>query len=83
MVDGVMVVDGVGVGFARRSRRGRWVARRSLPLPPYLPLSLSFIVPSHRAQPKRGERWVAVDLAVDLVVDLVVGYGYKIGFNLL
>jgi hypothetical protein len=83
MVDDVMVVDGVGIGFARRSRRGRWVARRSLPLPLpfplYLPLSLSFIVPSHRAQPKRGERRVAVDLAIDLVV----GYGYKIGFNLL
>ena len=79
------MVDGVGVGFARRSRRGHWVARRSLPLPlPLcLPLSLSFIVPSHQAQPKRGEQWVAVDLAIDLVVDLVVGYGYKIGFNLL
>ena len=81
MVDGVMVVDDVSVGFARRSRRGRWVARRSLPLPlPLcLPLSLSFIVPSHRAQPKRGERQMAVHLAVDLVM----GYGYKIGFNLL
>uniref|UniRef100_A0A2N9J3G7 Uncharacterized protein n=1 Tax=Fagus sylvatica TaxID=28930 RepID=A0A2N9J3G7_FAGSY len=74
---GGVVIDGVGVRFAHRSRRGGWVARRSLPLPlPLcLPLSLSFTMPSHRAQPKRGERQVAVDLAVDLVVDLVVGYG--------
>jgi hypothetical protein len=50
---GLLADLGMGVGFAHRSL--------PLLLPFCLPLSLSFTVPSHRAQPKRGERRVARD----------------------
>uniref|UniRef100_A0A2N9HVG9 HAT C-terminal dimerisation domain-containing protein n=1 Tax=Fagus sylvatica TaxID=28930 RepID=A0A2N9HVG9_FAGSY len=62
---GLLADLGMGVGFAHRSL--------PLLLPFCLPLSLSFTVPSHRAQPKRGERRVARDGYVGL--DLGFGHG--------